>query len=497
MLIGNIEMMIQRHGFSFMIVLLMINLLIFPPVHRAHSARFDPCPYDQDGDGLDDCTDDCDYDYAPNSPNGCSDNPGAAASDRDGDGTPDWQDQCPDSGGPAWLQGCPPAPTEATASPLLVPVVLPEISSSVTCVGATRTAQAVNVRANPSTSSSIVGALDFSEVYPLASAVQVDGERWYALPEPLGFVADWVLRHHACGDNIPTLGIDMTTEQGLLLRVSLPQLATIEVELKELMQQIEWEQQNENAVNDVIARQREEAEARWKLSAKIEQGEMVFDILYQAGMGTPEAVGETLHARVHLPDEGEDAPCQDAATPCLPVVASMQRAADVCALDTASCSAAGVVAACAAVPAESTTQVSLCSQQPFVLADRDADGRLSFGDLPRSDPNTLDLWVSALDADAAAQVSAYLFADLDGDGTPDLIAFSWGTPDSNGLLSLLNFSALDADGNGTLDADEIPILNADAFDPAQAGLVKRFIVADFNGDGALEATFIGEAAASS
>ncbi|NDJ75230.1 MAG: hypothetical protein GYB65_03135, partial [Chloroflexi bacterium] len=61
------------------------------------------CPYgDQDGDGVDDGSDQC-----PDTPAGATVDANGCPSDSDNDGVLDGIDQCPDQPGPAENQGCP------------------------------------------------------------------------------------------------------------------------------------------------------------------------------------------------------------------------------------------------------------------------------------------------------------------------------------------------------------------------------------------------------
>lgn len=195
--------MTRRHA---LLLLLFAVLLAMPLLMPITVTRAQDCTVDTDGDGWDDCTDQCDFDPAPNDPTGCPPTPipanTDAPQDRDGDGTLDGVDQCPDVGGPSWAGGC---PADSTAVPqAATSIPLPALPNDGSCVGATQTVQAVNVRANPSISATLAGTLASSRLYPLSLAVEIGDETWYALSEPAGFVADWVIRHNTC-DQIPSL----------------------------------------------------------------------------------------------------------------------------------------------------------------------------------------------------------------------------------------------------------------------------------------------------
>ena len=118
-------------------------------------------------------------------------NPG----DPDGDGIPNGIDQCPNQGGPSSNQGCPPG-TGPSATPTLEStaqeVSLPTMPVTGDCVVATRSAEGVNIRLQPSTSAGIVGVLDPQSLYPANGQHHAADGTWDRIED--GWVAGRVVR---------------------------------------------------------------------------------------------------------------------------------------------------------------------------------------------------------------------------------------------------------------------------------------------------------------
>ncbi len=118
-------------------------------------------------------------------------NPG----DPDGDGVPNGIDQCPDQGGPSSNQGCPPGTVpSATPAPESTAqgISLPAMPLTGDCVAATRSAEGVNIRLQPSVSAGIVGVLDPQSLYPVNGQHHAADGTWDRIEN--GWVAGRVVR---------------------------------------------------------------------------------------------------------------------------------------------------------------------------------------------------------------------------------------------------------------------------------------------------------------
>ncbi len=129
-------------------------------------------------------------------------NPG----DPDGDGVPNGIDQCPDQGGPSSNQGCPPGTgPSATPAPKSTAqgISLPVMPVTGDCVAATRSAEGVNIRLQPSTSAEIVGVLDPQMTYVVLAHLNNAEGLWDRIVP--GWVARRVVRQGGDCETVPKL----------------------------------------------------------------------------------------------------------------------------------------------------------------------------------------------------------------------------------------------------------------------------------------------------
>ena len=134
---------------------------------------------DRDGDGVPDDQDRCVSEMGPATNNGCPLPPANTPvppsvitpetrntdGDRDGDGVSDSADACPDTFGTSALGGCPELSTpEPTVEPIVVPVItLLSAPTLEYCAVSTRGTDNVNIRAEASSQSEIVGVISPNE----------------------------------------------------------------------------------------------------------------------------------------------------------------------------------------------------------------------------------------------------------------------------------------------------------------------------------------------
>lgn len=163
------------------------------------------------------CTD------AAGAPIPCPNNDPAIDPDTDGDAVPDSRDVCPTQIGNAAGNGCPdpasPVPAEPTPEAAEPNPLFPPTGGA--CNLVTAALLEVNVRANPSLDSEIVGALNPAAVYPVITAYTVDGQVWYLIAE--GWVSGNVVQ---LGGDCTSAGTLLPIPDGLGLNLAAPVVDT-------------------------------------------------------------------------------------------------------------------------------------------------------------------------------------------------------------------------------------------------------------------------------
>lgn len=193
------------------ILLVLVSLAL---IFSAGSAVVSAQPRgDRDGDGLPDSADNCPDQPGPRENGGCPLPETGGIPDRDGDGVADFVDLCPDQAGTGFTEGCPenqPEPTSNAPLPPPVTITQPLLPETGECLLATRGVRRINVRAEASTASPIVGTLSPAQTYPVIAIFLNPEGNWYRTLQ--GWVAEWVARIGGACDLLPTVQLfDLTT----------------------------------------------------------------------------------------------------------------------------------------------------------------------------------------------------------------------------------------------------------------------------------------------
>ncbi|MCC6804957.1 MAG: hypothetical protein IT319_18895 [Anaerolineae bacterium] len=164
---------------------------------------------DTDGDGVPNAADGCPDQAGPRENGGCpppdADGDGGNGSqDRDGDGVADFVDRCPDAAGTGFTEGCPVDQVQPTDSPPVAPattLILPALPETGECLLATVSGQGINIRAETSTRSLIVGMLNPSLTYPILATRALTDGNWHRIAE--GWVSAEFVRTGGSCDTLP------------------------------------------------------------------------------------------------------------------------------------------------------------------------------------------------------------------------------------------------------------------------------------------------------
>lgn len=172
-------------------------------------------PNDADGDGIVDSQDNCPFTSGLGTRFGGRNGPDGCPVDSDSDGINDGLDRCPFTAGTSANNGCPTTNNNntqpTTAPPTPTTVQLPALPGGNTCSIATQSLTEVNIRQQPTTSSSIIDRMDPENVYTgIEQAPQSDGT-WYRLSSG-GWVAGFVVRTNTACVNLPVAGQTAPTQ---------------------------------------------------------------------------------------------------------------------------------------------------------------------------------------------------------------------------------------------------------------------------------------------